>query len=75
MSVEKLVLTLRQVLIAEQEEQTARESYTGYDLGYHGYYLAEESRKAGEAFATALNEYIYERVLSVLAEKARRDDI
>ena len=68
MSTEKLVGELRQVLRAEQEEQEAKERYDGYEWGYHGFQFFEASRKAGEAFQSALDEAIDARIRAVLAE-------
>ena len=66
MSTEKLVGELRQVLRAEQEEQEAKDRYTGYEWGYHGFQWFEASRKAGEEFHAALDEAIDARVRAAL---------
>ena len=66
MSTDKLVYALKQVLRAEQEEQDAKNRYDGYDWGYHGFSLAEETRKAGEAFQAAIDEAIDARVRAAL---------
>ena len=66
MSTEKLVYALREVLRSEQEEQEAKDRYDGYEWGYHGFQWFEKSRKAAEAFHTALGEVIDARVRAAL---------
>jgi len=68
-----LIESLRDVIEAMQEEQTARKEYVdggGMEWGYHGFRLAEKVKAAEDAFTRDLNSVIDERVEIALKERA-----
>jgi len=69
MTTENLVWALREVLQAEQDEKTARETFIfcgGRNWDYHGDRYAEASRKAGEVFQKALEDVIDARIRAAI---------